>query len=255
LVAKTSKYTILIVILSVLLAISLIVGSTFAWFVSSDTASSSIVLGDPVELNIVDLNNQIITGDNKNLPIIIPGNKLLPGMPINVLARVLFTQSNTPALLRAQVNVSVLNVPEDPENQEEIDNQTDALLEALNDSLAGSVDANWVYSSTDQWWYYIGSNAIETNILETVVYRIDNESEYEADRRVTFMSGSFIFPYFVGNLFSNADIKFEVEFQAIQGYLPAYEDALLQGENEFPYTGFRYNKIKNVVDVFNEAFS
>ncbi len=254
-VAKSNKYTILIVILSVLLAISLIVGSTFAWFASSDSASRTIVLGDPVRLNIVDADNNIIDGDGYDLPIVIAGNRLLPGMQVNLLARVLFDQSNTPALLRARITVGVEDSSATPSEITQL--ETD-----LNLSLRGSVaviGANkWVYNSGDGWWYYLGSNPVETPTAQSELQRIDSTSTTASNRTVDFISNAFIFPYYVGNTFANSNIVFAVEFQAVQGYLPSYDEPALIGENEFingSFTGFRLNKIANVAEIFNEAFA
>lgn len=254
-VAKTNRYTILIVILSVLLAISLIVGSTFAWFASSDAASRTIILGDPVKLNIVDSDNNVIEGDGFNLPITIPGNKLLPGMQVNVLARVLFDQSNTPALLRAKIGVTV-------ENSNASTQDITSLETQLNLAMQGSVETTgfykWVYNSGDGWWYYLGENNIETTVNQSELKRIVNTGATASSRTVDFISDSFIFPYTVGNTFAKSDIVFAVEFQGVQGYLPAYDEPALIGENEFingEFTTFRINKIANVIAVFEEAFT
>lgn len=251
-VVKANRYTILIVILSVLLAISLIVGSTYAWFTSSDTASRTIVLGDPVELNIVDANYNIVDGDQYTLPIVISGNRLLPGMQINMLARVLFTQSNTPALLRARLTITVDNTQAD----------VSALEEDLNDAVTNAIDTTtyqkWVYNPADGWWYYLGVNEIQNTVTHSMMERIVCTGTSDASRSVTFMNDSFNFPHNVGNDFSNAEIIFSLEFQAVQGYLPAYDEIENIGKNEYiegSPTGFRLNTIANVSDVFDEAFS
>ena len=250
LLVKKDKYTILIIILSVLLVISLIVGSTFAWFMSSDSASQSIVLGDPVEMIIVDENN----ADSEDLPMIIPGNRLVPGMQITVLAKVLFTQSNTPALLRAKIGTRITGSTADVGDIAILETQLEA---AMGSAVATSGTQKWVYNSSDDWWYYLGNELIEGNVEQSIMKRIDATGETVNERLVTFFSSSFIFPYVVGNEFANSDVEFSVEFQAIQGYLPAYTDELLIGENETDPTlaGFRKNRIANVVDVFNEAFA
>jgi len=49
---EQNKYTSLIIVLSVLLAISLVAGATFAWFASSQEKLRTISLGDPVVVNI-----------------------------------------------------------------------------------------------------------------------------------------------------------------------------------------------------------
>lgn len=253
-VARINKYTILIVILSVLLAISLIVGTTFAWFTSQDSSSRTIVLGDPVILNIVNADNEII-GDNKELPIVIPGNKLLPGMQVNVLARVLFVKSNTPALLRARINITIENTKANLEEIYDLEQQLNTVIHSAVDT---SGLRKWVYNQGDGWWYFIGPNAVYyDDVTQSVMHRIDNSGEDVNSRIVTFLEDSFIFPYYVGNNFANSDVKFEVEFQAVQGYIPAYEEPNKMDENEIVNgspTPYRLNKIKNVIEVFEETF-
>lgn len=246
---KKDKYTILIIILSVLLVISLVVGSTFAWFMSTDTASQSIVLGDPVEMIIVDENN----ADSEDLPMVIPGSRLVPGMQVTVLAKVLFTQSNTPALLRAQIGARITNSTADAQDIADIETQ---LTAAMGSAVSSAGSAKWVYNSGDDWWYYLGANVIEGTTDQSIMARIDATGETVSSRLVTFFSSSFVFPYVVGNEFANSDVEFSVEFQAVQGYLPAYTEELMLGENEFaPLDDYRINRIANVVDIFNEAFA
>lgn len=250
---KSRQYTILIVILSVLLAISLIVGSTFAWFTSSETASRTIVLGDPVILHIVDTEGEPINGDSGRFPIIISGANLLPGMQIKMLARAVLKQGNTPALLRARVGINIYS----PSGQEAISPVTiSQVLNDLNNGAHGimnAVDSNkWWHH--EGWWYYLGSEGTIIN-GNHVLERIDMT---EGDTFITFIDSadSFNFPLYVDNSFANAQVQFTLEFQAIQGYLPAFDDDLTGDGNEVLdgniKSGFRWNTIPNILEIFEE---
>ena len=250
-ITHSNKYTILIVILSVLLAISLIAGTTFAWFISTDVASRNITLGDPVELNIVDATGTEIVGDGHNLPITIAGSRLMPGMQINVLSRVKFTQSNTPAILRAKIEVSITNATA---TQQEIDTLQAQLQQDVNGIVVSSGLLKWVYNASDEWWYFVGSNSVLAPVEYTELQRINTEGVTDESRMVTLINSAFTFPSNVGNEFANALITFNAVFQGLQGYLPAY-DGELTDENEL-IGGFYYrrNRISNVYEIFNEAF-
>ena len=65
---EINKYTSLIIVLSVLLAISLVAGATFAWFASTDRNVTTINLGDPVVVNIAQNDNGEILPDGADLP-------------------------------------------------------------------------------------------------------------------------------------------------------------------------------------------
>ena len=104
---EQNKYTSLIIVLSVLLAISLVAGATFAWFASSQEKLRTISLGDPVVVNIAQDSTGVIKPSGAEIPFTIAGNHLLPGMKVNTYAAVKFQQSHTPAVLRVKLTATV----------------------------------------------------------------------------------------------------------------------------------------------------
>ena len=262
-IAEKNKYTVIIVVLSVLLAILLVAGSTFAWFASNQTASRTITLGDPVRITLIDREGENLAGQN-SFPITIAGNNILPGMRIDMLARARLDQSTTPAILRARVSVVVRDVlTATQEEQDEVDRINQLLFNVVNGvgTHTGVVDQSGPYKwafyqgsgDTAGWWYYLGSNITNLeNAEQSVLARVDSTSADPADRLVTFIDNSFIFPR-VDNLFANSNVEFRVTVQALQGYLPpiAGEDS----QNEIIGDIVRrINTINNVRELFNSAF-
>lgn len=256
---KVNGYTIAIIVLSVLLTISLIVGSTFAWFYSTDSANVTLQFGDPVVLRIVDEANQDIDLDDGTLPISFPGAYLVPGMNIDIYAAAMFDVSNTPALLRAKFDVDITGGTA-------TEGEIAALVSVLNASLDGVVQGSgankWVFiqsgtlgevgeENEGDWWYYLGPNAKQIGDLgESVVEKIDNSS---ASNTIEFINSALQFPIDVNNLFAGAQISFNVTFQSLQGVLPAFTDPTKVAENDGA-TGYRLNKVKNIYSVFESAF-
>jgi predicted ribosomally synthesized peptide with SipW-like signal peptide len=256
LVQKSNRYTVTIIVLSVLLAISLVVGTTFAWFASNDTASRTITLGDPVELNIVD--QELNSSDSFKFAFI-AGDLLVPGMKVNVFAKAQFKQSNTPALLRAKINVAVKDSTASPQDIADLQASLNASLQA---SVATSGNYKWVFNGGedgDNWWYYLGTNPVVTeDITQSVMQRIYNNNEDKALRTITFIDGFFIFPTSVDNTFAHSKITFTFEVEGLQAILPAFDEPGSSSENEpigSPFEGSRINKIANVSNIFNAAFA
>lgn len=255
-IQKSNKYTVTIIILTVLLAISLVVGTTFAWFASNDTASRTITLGDPVELNIVD---QTLNSSDSFKFAFIAGDLLVPGMKINVFAKAQFKQSNTPALLRAKINVSVKDSTASPQDVADLQASLNA---SLQDTVATTGNYKWVFNggeNGDGWWYYLGTNQIVTeDITQSVMQRIYNSNEDKSLRTISFIDGYFIFPTTVGNTFAHSKLTFTFEVEGLQAILPSFDEPDKINENEpigSPFEGSRINKITNVASVFNAAFA
>ena len=248
---EINKYTSLIIVLSVLLAISLVAGATFAWFASTEREVTTITLGDPVVVNIVEQTDGTILADGAELPFIINNQRLMPGMQIKTFASVRFQESKTPALLRVKLNVSV-------ESSGASSAEVADLVENLNNQIidkALKFDTElyslplWVLDTSTGWWYYTGGDSLDNNDTKnTLVKAIDCTTGPVIDFLNPYTkSQSVIFPTTVDNKFSSSKVTFWFSVQAIQAKIPVSED---DTTGEFVVT-----TIRNVEDVFAEAFA
>lgn len=265
---KAANYTIVIIILSVLLAISLVVGSTFAWFYSVDNATVNLTFGNPVALSIVQ--NETLGQDAETLPISISGNYLIPGMNIDIYAGAMFTRSTTPAILRVNFDIEITGGTATAQDKESL---RVMLLESLSILVQNTGDGNWAFVphnsevrsgefTTGDWWYYLGTNNIQNPtgsetqaeaLGKSMLINLDTNGVTAASRTVTFANGNLVFPKSVNNIYAGVSIKFSVIFQSLQAYLPAYSTPGMEAENNI-HTGYRYTKIANVYDIFDGAF-
>lgn len=248
---EINKYTSLIIVLSVLLAISLIAGATFAWFASTDRENTTITLGDPVVVNIVEQTDGTILPDGAELPFVINNAKLLPGMQIKTYASVRFQESRTPALLRVKLNVSVessgASSSEVAELTENLRNQI--IDKALKFDPEDYSLPLWVLDSSTGWWYYTAGESLDNNDTKnTLVKAIDCSTGPVIDFLNPYTrSQNIIFPTTVDNKFADSKVTFWFSVQAIQAKIPVSEDDT---------TGaFVTTTIRNVEHVFTEAFA
>ena len=245
---ELNKYTSLIIVLSVLLAISLVTGATFAWFASSERKVTTISLGDPVVVNIAANNTGEILADGADLPFTINNEYLLPGMRINTFAAVKFQASYTPALLRVKLNVSV-------EGSNATSEEIALLAEELNKQVWQKAKWNgesypWICDSSTGWWYYTANkeNQVEGDVKSSIVAAIDCETgpiisflnPYEADQYL-------LLPTAIDNRYSTAKVTFWFSVQAVQALIPTHE--------EDPTGEYIVTTIRNVETVFQEAFA
>lgn len=117
-VKKYSIQTIAIIVLSVLLAISVAVGGTMAWFADRDAISGSMTMGQAVLINIADNDDADATTMTFNFPSDGAHGYVVPSMPVAVDSTVRVQKSNTPVYLRALITVDVKSpegttIPED----------------------------------------------------------------------------------------------------------------------------------------------
>ncbi len=233
------KYNSIIAVLIALLIIVVSIGSTFAWFAGKDEADKQLVMGDAVILNMVDGDGEKIP-DGAPLPIEIPSEYLLPGMSVLTQARVKFTNSNTPALLRASLTLQVGGEGITQEDLAYLQEQININLQSI---IATTGNNKWALYNG--WWYYLGSN----NNVETSGGNIENsicESiNCENGATIDFINNYFQIPKSLDNRFANASIKFTVEFQGIQAI---FFDEDPTNPDQLP------NTIKLAEEKLNEAF-
>lgn len=248
---EINKYTSLIIVLSVLLAISLVTGATFAWFASSEREVTTVTLGDPVVVNITEKTDGTILPDGAELPFTINNVRLMPGMQIKTYASVKFQESKTPALLRVKLNIAV-------ESSGATTTEIAELVNSLNNQIiekALKFDTEkyslplWVLDTSSGWWYYTGGKSLDNDDLQnTLVEHINCETGPIVDFLNPYSKGqNLIFPTEVDNKFSGSKITFWFSVQAIQAKIPVSEDDTT-GE-------YMVTTIRNVESVFNEAFA
>ncbi len=241
-----NKYTSLIIVLSVLLAISLVAGATFAWFASAQQRITTISLGDPVVVNIAKDSSGTILKDGEELPFTISNERLLPGMRINTYAAVKFQASRTPSILRVKLNVSVEGVSA---SQSEIAELASILNNQINDNASTDGEGHpWIYDNTTGWWYYTNGENDFLNIKNSTCYHINCETGPTVEFLNPYTKSQYlIMPTYIDNRFVKAKITFWFAVQAVQALIPAEEDD--------PSGMYLTTTINNVEEVFQEAFA
>lgn len=95
------------IVLSVLLIMSITIGSTLAWFASRDSANANLTMGEAVVVTIGEDYKQGNGALSMALPVDTATGGLLPGMAITPNIKVQLQKSNTNALLRARFITTV----------------------------------------------------------------------------------------------------------------------------------------------------
>lgn len=245
---EQNKYTSLIIVLSVLLAISLVAGATFAWFASSQEKLRTISLGDPVVVNIAQDSTGNIKPAGADIPFSINGDHLLPGMRINTYAAVKFQQSLTPAVLRVKITATVEG---GTASTDEIAKVANELNTQLYDKAYGYIDdgAKWINDPTTGWWYYTGGNNNDfVTPRNSICESINCENGPLLEFLDPYLKDQFVYlPTYVDNKFATAKVTFWFSVQAVQALIPA--------DDNDPNSGFLINTINNVEKIFQEAFA
>lgn len=229
-----------IVVLTILLITSIVFGATFAWFADVDTSTGTLTMGGGVYVTTLTFG-----GDDKatnGVEIATPNDmEILPGCRLRVTAGAKIEQTTTPVLLRASVTVNMTVSDTSTATAEDIDLINQALYNKVIDVLNQTGgNTKWRYYTGDQYFYYIGSNALASTVADTEPMKIDATS---SDIRV------FLFNYLdidldgelarmLDDKYQDGVIHFELEFQAIQYYFGSAQDY----------------KISTVSPIINEAF-
>jgi len=231
----------------------LTVGVTIAFFSDSEYASKYQQMSGVVEIEAVgdDLGEVSIedtytydgdgnvTGHNQNLITSITlGDRIIPNMPLDIIANCKVKKSTTNPLLRAKFNlklskkVEILNngigtgeyeyidvLPED-----DIFNLVNFFNDQFNSIIHESSEGgdHW-YLFTDGYYYYKYTNAIATDPKQTQLYEIQfDDAKFSAKDYVVieFLREGLVFPSFVTSQYSGHRISFEITFEAIQNFVP-----------------------------------
>lgn len=245
---EQNKYTSLIIVLSVLLAISLVAGATFAWFASSQEKLRTISLGDPVVVNIAQNANGEIRPAGAEIPFVIDGEHLLPGMKVNTYAAVKFQESHTPAILRVKLTATVEG---GTASTDEIADLAAELNQQIYDKAYGYIEegAKWMLDPTSGWWYYTGgTNNDFVTPRNSICESINCESGPILEFLDPYNKNQFVYlPGYVDNKFATAKVTFWFSVQAVQAIIPS--------DSDDPNSGFMITTIDNVEKIFKEAFA
>ena len=243
---EINKYTSLIIVLSVLLAISLVTGATFAWFASSERKVTTISLGDPVVVNIAANSSGTILMDGEDLPFTINNEHLLPGMRINTFAAVKFQESTTPAVVRVKLNVSVEGGAASQAEIAELASELNAQIHTKAGFDGEGIP--WIYDTESGWWYYTDGENDLSNVKNSTCKQIDCTLGPVIDFLNPYTKNQFLLlPTSIDNRFTSARITFWFSVQAVQALIPASE--------EDPNGTYLTTTIANVEEVFREAFA
>lgn len=151
---KLGGSTIALVVVSVLLAMSLSLGITLAWFYGVDSGSNNLTFAQAFSV-IVDDTNGAAGGD---FALTTPGTTVIPGQEIGMDIDFTISDTNIPVVLRAAFTFSVSNYT--PVGEEMT---LAALNTALNNAVQAEALANgWFFSGTH--YYYFGHIAGKTHI-------------------------------------------------------------------------------------------
>lgn len=212
--------------LVILLIISLtVVSSTLAYYFDSDWASNVVEMSGKVNIEVVSKspNYKSIEDDEEGKLIIYFEDDYsvhIPGAWIEPTANVKIFKSTTKPLLRAIMNVYLI----DMETKEEISDEdidTFDLTASLYNSMSTIVKYNgWVYYPEDKYYYYIKDNTVEENVEETFLHEVEVEDEDDEFIIIDFINSPIQFPEEIDSTYSGYGVKFVITFEAIQDYVP-----------------------------------
>ena len=210
---NTSVYLTLVF---VFLMISLGISITLAFFYDNDWGTGNISLSGKVAIEAVGENGVSIedTETSSNLIVKIDENigVLRPGDNISMIANCKVKQSTSSPLLRAKLDVELVDL-----NTNEVYQDDLYVAQDLYFQLAEVVKLNKWYFHTDSYFYYVGdvkqtSTGNSTLLSEVVVD--------EGDIIVDFINTTVKFPTTVDSTYSGLGFKVIITFQAIQDFIP-----------------------------------
>ena len=235
---RITKGTITIFILSITLLICLGVTTVLAYFAGTETSNTTLVMGGPVYVSVVDKELKPTPGQG-NLIMNLKGNRsyVLPGLGIDMqaIAKIQSSDENhTPALLRAILDVDVKGLNND-KHAAEVERQ---IRESMAECLTTRIDNvrdGWV-EYEGEYYFCAGKKAVNTEGQEFIeLLPLHSDA---TGLPITFINGTFQFPYKAyTNEYSNIEITFTLTFQAIQSQLQGKDNSIAN--------------VKNVLDEIN----
>ena len=145
----------------VLIAIlSCVIGATLAFFFDTDWSSGFVSMSGKVQIEAVGAGNATIEDTyTTNLVITLDKNYpvLIPGMDIHMPANVKVYQSTTKPLLRARLDMELVDTLTMEENSDEL-----RVIQDMYGQLTDVIESNNWYLHTDSYYYYIGNYSQNT---------------------------------------------------------------------------------------------
>lgn len=276
-----------VVVLAVMLAIAIATGGTLAWFASQDSADSSFTLGEPVLVEVADSKGALTDG---KLNIQIPAAYLVPGMTLYPSVYADLAQSNTKALLRAKVTVTVEGGDKTNLDDETLATYAKILFDALD------AKANYWYLDSDDeddykentgYFYFVG-NGEDYSLVMTAPAKVEPEKSTEAEydenaagtewngsntaatkvligdnqiasidtskgsARIPFLVRPIMIPKDWDNDIATATVTIEITFEAIQDYLVNPEVIISPDHDNYSAV---LTTLENAKKVFRDALA
>ncbi|MBE5738322.1 MAG: hypothetical protein E7354_01110 [Clostridiales bacterium] len=223
-----------------------VVGTVVAFFFASDWASKHITMSGKVDIEAVGVGTEYgsieDTVSSSNLVITLQDNyiHLIPGMDISLPANVKVYQSTSMPLIRAKFTLQMYKHNDDGDDVI-LDDDTDIydIMPQMTASLHSIITGNgWVLDESDMYYYYIGTNTIQTDVGDTLMSEVDATA---GNVVVHFINQDIEFPRNVESDQSGFNVQFVITFEAIQNYIPDEKGAQLP------------NTITNSKIIFDES--
>ncbi len=225
---KITRGTIIIFVLSILLLVCLCVTTTLAYFAGKQTNNTTLVLGGPVRVTMLNGKYDETVGQG-NLVMDIRSDRttLLPGMGIDMQAIAKVTSSDinsTPALLRAILDIDVTGVNSQyaDEIKYQIQTEMTKCLYTRVDSTFDQSHDGWVAFESPKYGicYYYCNEELGVDDNGEKFIEVKSIPTSSIGTKIAFINGIFQFPYrFYTNKLSDVNITFTLRFQAIQNQL------------------------------------
>lgn len=225
---KITRGTIIIFVLSILLLVCLCVTTTLAYFAGKQTNNTTLILGGPVRVTMLNGKYDETVGQG-NLVMDITSDRttLLPGMGIDMQAIAKVTSSDinsTPALLRVILDIDVtgVNAQYADEIKYQIQTEMTKCLYTRVDSTYDQSHDGWVAFESPKYgvcYYYCDEEmGVDSNGEKFI--EVKSIPTSSIGTKIAFINGIFQFPYrFYTNRLSDVNITFTLRFQAIQNKL------------------------------------
>ena len=211
--------------LVILMILSLtFVSATLAYYYDSDFSSNIIGMSGKVEIEVVSKADAYVSiEDNTDTNLIIYIEDTygvhIPGGWFEPTANIKVFQSTTHPLLRAIMDVQLINMETDEVITDEDIDKFD-LAESLYDALAVIVTNNgWVYYPEDKYYYYRNTNEIKADIEDTVLWEVE-VPEDDDFTVVHFIDDEIQFLEDIDSTYSGYGVKIIIRFEAIQNFIP-----------------------------------
>jgi len=222
---RINRGTIIIFVLSIILVLCLCVTATLAYFAGNQNSNTTLIMGGPVRVSMVDKDYNERYGAG-NLVMNIKGGReeLLPGIGIDMQAIAKITSSDinpTSALLRAILDVEVIGLTPALASHVESIIRTDlgkCLTFRIDSSEQGARDG-WVMFD-DGYYYYCSQNKVVDQTTGQEYITLKPIATSSVGNNITFINGTFQFPtQAYTNRYADVEIIFTLTFQAIQDQL------------------------------------